>query len=265
MHTWYTSSDFQEANKLLGNRCPQLEEGINSEAMGLKWYQGLLLPHTCYPGMGDHSNANPLRTVSPSIVPANHGIPPADHEIPVPPSSPDKSKMCPPPTSSNKGKEKENDVSNIGGLLMDLAKDGSEDGTSTPAENDASTKPPAPTGKEAGTTRAAPTKTVASTTLAAPTGQDAGTTPEKPTHSKQQDTLMPDWPATPSSDRRSSDDDNSTEDEEYMSCFIEWLGLDSNCKIMLDDETKMSAHHEQTMGNKAIHIFQYTVNTDPCS
>jgi hypothetical protein len=37
---WYTSGDFQEAKKLLDNGCPQVEEGINYVAMGLKWYRG---------------------------------------------------------------------------------------------------------------------------------------------------------------------------------------------------------------------------------
>jgi hypothetical protein len=49
------------------------------------------------------------------------------------------------PTSSTTGKEKEMDASNVGGLLMDLAEDESEDGSSTPAEEEASTIPPTPT------------------------------------------------------------------------------------------------------------------------
>ena len=217
---WYTSGDFQEAKKLLDNGCPQLEEGIDYEAMGLKWYRGLVMPLGYYPSMDDRDHANRLRTISPSV-------PPADHEIPVPPPSPDKSKMLPPPTPPTKGKEK--DEGKVGGLLMDLAEDGSEDGTSTPAEEEAGTTPAAPTGKE------------------------AGTTPEKP-----------DRPATPNSESSSSDDDDDdTEDEEYVSCFLEWLGLDPDCKRMLDDETKMLAHHERKMGNKAVPIFQQAVNEDP--
>jgi hypothetical protein len=160
---WYTSGDFQEAKKLLHNGCPQLEEGINYEAMGLKWYRGLVMALRYYPGMDDCNNANWLRTISPSVPPADHGIPPADHAITpadhaisVRPPSPDKSKMLPPPTPSTKGKENENDESNVGGLLMDLAEGGSEDGTSTPTEKDAGTAPPAPTEKDASTTPLAP-------------------------------------------------------------------------------------------------------------
>jgi len=37
VNKWYSSGDFQEAKKLLDNGCPQLEEGIDYEAMGLKW------------------------------------------------------------------------------------------------------------------------------------------------------------------------------------------------------------------------------------
>jgi len=259
---WYTSGDFQEAKKFLDNGCPQLEEGINYEAMGLKWYRGLVMPLSYYMGMDDRNNANRLRTIPPSVPPADHGIPPADHGIPVPPPSPDKSKMLPPPTPSIKGKEKEKAESNVGGLLMDLAEGVSEDGTSTPTEKDASTVPPAPTEKDAGTTPPAPTGNEAGTTPPAPTGKDAGTTPDKPTDPKQNGNPQPDRPATPSSESSSSNDDD-TEDEEYVSCFLEWLGLDPDCKRMMDDETKMLAHHERKMGNKAVPIFQQAVNEDP--
>jgi len=59
-----------------------------------------------------------------------------------------------------------------------------------------------------------------------------------------------------------SDDDN-TEEEEYVSCFLEWPGLDPDCKRMLDDETKMLSHRERKMGNTAVPIFQQGVNEDP--
>jgi hypothetical protein len=252
---WYTSGDFQEAKKLLDNDCPQLEEGIDYEAMGLKWYRGLVMPLSYYPGMDDRNHANRLHTISPSV-------PPADHGIPVPPPSPDKSKMLPLPTPSTKGKEQEKDESNVGGLLMDLAEDGSKDVTSTPTEKDAGTVPPAPTEKDAGTVPPAPTEKDAGTVPPAPTGKEAGTTPDKPTDPKQKGTPKPDRPATPGCESSSSDDDD-TEDEEYVSCFQEWLCLDSDCKRMLDDEMKMLAHHERKMGNKAIPIFQQAVNEDP--
>jgi hypothetical protein len=191
---WYPSGDFQEAKKLLDNDCPQLEEGNDYEAMGRKWYQGLVMPLCYYAGMDDRNNANWLRTISPSV-------PPADLGIPVPPPSPDQSKMLPPPTPSINGKEKEKDESTVGGILMDLAKRGSEDETSTPTEKDAGTVPPAPTEKDASTTRPATT------------GEEAGTTPDKPTNRMQKGTPKPDRPATPGSASSSFDDDYSKDEE----------------------------------------------------
>jgi len=211
------------------------------------------MPLGYYPGIDDRDYANRLRTISPSVPPADYEIPvlppSPDKSTTLPPPSPDNSKMLPPPTPSTKGKEK--DVINVGGLLMDLAKDGSEDGTSTSAEKKAGAIPPAPTKKEAGTTPSAPT------------GHEAGTTPEKPTHPKQYGTPKPNRPASPSCESSSSEDD--TKDEDYMSCILEWLGLDPDCKTMLDDETKMLAHHERRMGSKAVPIFQQAVNHLPTS
>jgi hypothetical protein len=46
-------------------------------------------------------------------------------------------------------------------------------------------------------------------------------------------------------------------------CFLECLGLDPDCKRIMDNETKMLAHHERKMGNKAVPIFQQAVNEDP--
>jgi hypothetical protein len=65
VNKWYTSGDFQEAKKLLDNGCPQLEEGIDYEAMGLKWYRGLVMPLSYYAGMDDRNIANRLSTISP--------------------------------------------------------------------------------------------------------------------------------------------------------------------------------------------------------
>jgi len=48
-----------------------------------------------------------------------------------------------------------------------------------------------------------------------------------------------------------------------MSCFLEWLGLNPNCKRMLDDETKIMAHQGSKLGNTAVPIFQQAVNKDP--
>ena len=80
------------------------------------------MPLNYYPGMDDRNNANRLRTISPSVPPADHEIPPANHGISVPPQSPGICKMLPPPTPSTKGKEKEKDGCNTAGLLIDLAK-----------------------------------------------------------------------------------------------------------------------------------------------
>jgi len=132
---------------------------------------------------------------------------------------------------------------------MDMAEDGSEDGTSTPTERDADTALPAPTEKDA------------CTIPPAPTGKEAGITAEKPTDPRQTATPKPDRPATHSSESSSSDDDNP-EEEEYVSCFLEWLGLNPDCKRMVDNETKMLAHHTRKMGNKAVPIFQQAVNDD---
>jgi len=96
---WYTSGHFQEAKKLLVNNCPQLQDGIDYEAMGLKWYRGLVMPLSYYPAMDDRNHANRRSTISPSV-------PPADHWISVPPQSPNKSKKLPPPIPSTKEKKR---------------------------------------------------------------------------------------------------------------------------------------------------------------
>jgi hypothetical protein len=101
---------------LLENGCPQLEEGIDYKAMGLNRYRGLVIPLKYYLGMDDRNIATMLHTISPSVPPADNGISPADHGKSVPPPSPDKSKIPPLPTPSTKGKEKDNDESNVGGL-----------------------------------------------------------------------------------------------------------------------------------------------------
>jgi len=236
---WYTSGDFQAAKKLLDDGSPWMEERVNYEAMGLNWYRGLVMPLSDYRGMDGHNDTNQLCTMSPSIPPAghwipaaDHGIPPADHEIPIPPPSPNKSKMLPPPTPSTKGKDK--DGNNIGGLLIDQAEDGSEDGTSIPTET------------EADMIRLVPTETDAGTIPPAPTNKEVGTTPEKPTDPPQKGTPKPNRPATPWSECSISDDDT---EEEYMTCFLQWLGLDPDCKKMLDDKMIMLAHHERRMGS----------------
>jgi hypothetical protein len=134
------------------------------------------------------------------------------------------------------------DESTIGGLLMDLADDRSEEGTTTSSETDAGTVPPVPTEKDPYTMPPALITKEASTTLPAPIGKEASATADKPTNHKGKQTAKHDWPAMSGSDCRSSDDDD-TDDEQYISCFQKWLGVDLDCKGRLRDETTMSAHH----------------------
>jgi len=62
-----------------------------------------------------------------------------------------------------------------------------------------------------------PTEQVAGTIL--PAGQEAITTPEKPIDCNQKGTPKPNRPATPTSE--SCNSDNNTEDEKYLSYFLE--------------------------------------------
>jgi len=170
---------------------------------------------------------------------------------------------------------------------MDLAEDGSEDATSTPPKEEACCIPPTPTEngigmtttapaeEQTGTIPPAPTKRDAITTPPAPTNEVAGrippalagkasrTTPEERTVPKQKCTPKPHRPATPSGERNSSDDDHHTEDEEYVSRFLECLSLDPDWERMFDDVMRMIAHHGRNMGNKAVPFFQQAVNEDP--
>ena len=113
------------------------------------------MPLGYYPGMDDNDHASQLHTISPSV-------PPTDHEITIPPPFPDLPQMLPSPTTPTKktGMEKEKDQSRVGGLLMDLAKDGSDDGCWAPVEKVAHI-PPASTETAAGTIPQAPTRNVA--------------------------------------------------------------------------------------------------------
>jgi hypothetical protein len=78
----YSSADFKEAKKWFDNGGPQLDKGMDSKAMGLKWYRKLVMPLSYYPAMDDRNHANILHTISLALLPANH-------YIPVPPPSPD--------------------------------------------------------------------------------------------------------------------------------------------------------------------------------
>ena len=195
-----------------------------------------------YSGMNDCNNANQHHIITPYVPPANYGIP-------KPPPSPDKSKMLPPPTPVSKGEEKEKDCCNVGNILMDLAKDGAGNGTGIPAEIDTSTILPAPT------------DTHAPQTQPACTAKETRMTPEKPTNPMQKGTPKPYQPATPNNES-SSRNHNDTEDKDFVSFFLEWIGLDPNCKRMIDDEMTMSAHYLRNMGYKAVPNIQQAVDED---
>ena len=75
----------------------------------------------------------------------------------LPPPSPNMRTMLPLPTPPTQGMANEMDRSNVGKLVMDLAKDGSENGTSTTTDKAASTVLPAPTKKSASMIPPAPT------------------------------------------------------------------------------------------------------------
>jgi hypothetical protein len=142
--------------------------------------------------------------------------------------------------------KKEMDASNVEGHLIHLAENESDDGTSTPVPKETCMILLTPTDNKA---RTIP-----------PTGKGAGTTSQMSTNPELKDTPKPNWPATPSSKSSSFADD--TEDKQYMSCFVDWHSFELDYTRMLGDETKMLAHHERTMGNEAIHIFQHTDHND---
>ena len=100
-----------------------------------------------------------------------------------------------------------------------------------------------------------PTDKEASNTPPAPIWTEAGTTREEPSDSKRTGTPKSDQPATPGS-QSSGFDDNDTEDEKSTCCFLGWLGIDTDCKRILDDKVKILAHHKRRMGNTAIYIVQ---------
>lgn len=86
-------------------------------------------------------------------------------------------------------------------------------------------------------------------------------TPEKPINPEQKCIPMPRQPAAPSSE--SSRSNNDTKGEEYVSYFPEWLGLDTGCKRILDDATKILVHHGRKILKIAEPIFPQAVNEDP--
>jgi len=132
------------------------------------------------PGMDDPDNLNPVRTISPSALVANHGIP-------VPPPSPNRSIMHPPAIPPTNVKEIERDESNIGELLMDLVKNESVDGGSAPTEKEAGTIWPTPTENQAGTYSPTPMMTEASTLEQCPMDlKQKGTQTQLACHSQQQ-------------------------------------------------------------------------------
>jgi hypothetical protein len=89
--------------------------------------------------------------------------------------------MLPSPTPPTKGKAQEKNESYLGEQLMDLAEDGSEEGTSTPSDSDACMVPLAPTEAATGTNQPVLTKTKAGTTLPEVIEKDAVMTSPGPT------------------------------------------------------------------------------------
>jgi len=246
--------------------------------MDLKWYQGSVMPLYYYSGMDDRNNSNQLHTISPSVLPASHGTP-------LPPASPDHSMMLPPQTPLSHGKE--HDENQVGGHLMDRI--------STSTETEAGMIPPEPTKKEASMIPSSHAITQASMISPVPMVSEAGmilppptekdpctlpptamgkgactipptvyqatVTPAMPTDHKLKGSPKANLPATPGCESNSSDDD--PEDAEYVSCLLELLGLNLDCKRMLHDQTKMFAHNKTIVGNNAIPIVQQAENEDP--
>lgn len=138
------------------------------------------------------------------------------------------------------GMDKGNVGCNIGRLGTDLAEDGSGNCTNTHTEKQVDTKPPASTKTKAGATKWTPADKEAGITT--PNSPEVSMIPVKQTDSRQNGTQVRDWPATPSSDSCSFDED--TEVAENLSCFLAWLGLDPHCKRTLDNEMKKLGHYE---------------------
>jgi hypothetical protein len=89
--------------------------------------------------------------------------------------------IVPLPTPPIIRNETDNNAHTVGVHMMDLNKDGSQDGTSTPANTEASTMLPAPAKKEASTFLPAPTKKDAGTIPPEPSEKEEGTIPPAPT------------------------------------------------------------------------------------
>ena len=128
---------------------------------------------------------------------------------------------------------------------MDMAEDGSWDRIHDSPKHEASTISTTPIQKLA--------KTVSPTTAKAETGM----TPAKAINSKQRDTQIADQPATSSSN--SSSADNEIEDKERVSNLLERLGLDPDCKIILEYGTTILTYHKGKMGHEVILIIQYAL------
>jgi hypothetical protein len=192
-----SSRDFHEANKLGDKSCTQLEKGMDYEAVGLKLYRRFVMSVSYYPGI---NQAQEHHTISPLVSRGDHGIP-------IPPLPLAECKMLQ-PTATKRNKNVKVG-GNVGGLLMDLAEDVSDDRTSSHTQEDTCTILPMPTEKdtcmippvtpgqdaapmtsaytekEAGVTTPAPTVNGLSTKQPAPTGKEPSMTQEKPIDPKQ--------------------------------------------------------------------------------
>lgn len=111
---WCMSEDCQEATKLFNNGYPLLMELIHNEAISLKVFHRSIIP-LCYNlCMDDHNHVNQHHTFLPSVYPPPPKI----------------STTIQPPIPATKEMEMEPNGCSMGEMLMNVAKDGSEDGVS---------------------------------------------------------------------------------------------------------------------------------------
>lgn len=91
--------------------------------------------------------------------------------------------------------------------------------------------------------------------------KDAAVTLAVPTNPEKKSTQTPDRPAT--SNRQCGHSDAHNEYGKTMNFFLVWLGLGWNCNSMLENEMKMLAQHDRTIGCKVVCIILYAVREDP--
>jgi len=215
---WLSSGDFREVKTLLDNRLPLLQTAIDYAALAQKWYWWLAMPCRWYHAMDVHNYIyrHCILTLS---------VPPAEHGIALLPPSPDQHRLIPSISTPTQI------VSNIWGLLIDMAEDGSGDSSSCPANIESGTICSTPTETGACPIAPASTRTKDSTITHTPANElismilPTDTEPEATTalqmHSYQtiKDTQQPYWPSTAGSGSGSSDSD--TANTESASCILD--------------------------------------------